>query len=60
MEGAHYTARKSLEIIRQVLSHQRYPSQGGMEKLLEAVMAVGTKLIAANPTGPVHFYSLNS
>jgi hypothetical protein len=41
-----------------VVSHQRLPSSGQAAALIEAVKAVGVRIIAANPIGFSLFFTL--
>lgn len=50
VEGSLTTAKRTAELLRQVVSHQRLPSSSPAPTLLEAVKTVGIRLIAANPT----------
>lgn len=47
--GSQSSAKLTAELLRLVVSHQRLPSSGQAAALIEAVKAVGVRIIAANP-----------
>ncbi|XP_011000545.1 PREDICTED: translation initiation factor eIF-2B subunit beta-like [Populus euphratica] len=49
IEGSQATARHTAELLRSVISQQRVPYTNQAAALIDAVRAVGEKLIAANP-----------
>ncbi|KAH8522797.1 hypothetical protein Peur_041281 [Populus x canadensis] len=49
IEGSQATARHTAELLRSVISQQRVPYTNQAGALIDAVRAVGEKLIAANP-----------
>ncbi|CAA6654088.1 unnamed protein product [Spirodela intermedia] len=49
IEGSHACAKLTAELLRQVVSHQRVPYTNQAAALVDAVKAVGEKLISANP-----------
>ncbi|KAJ6945266.1 hypothetical protein NC651_000344, partial [Populus alba x Populus x berolinensis] len=49
IEGSRATARHTAELLRSVISQQRVPYTNQAGALIDAVRAVGEKLIAANP-----------
>lgn len=51
IEGSHACAKLTAELLRQVVSHQRVPYTSQAAALVDAVKAVGEKLISANPVG---------
>eukprot|EP00850_Spirogloea_muscicola_P005630 SM000026S08879 [mRNA] locus=s26:188853:191332:- [translate_table: standard] len=52
VEGSIHSARRTAELLRQVISQHRMPAAGpAAPALLDAVRAVGRLLTAANPTG---------
>ncbi|EFJ06519.1 hypothetical protein SELMODRAFT_186716 [Selaginella moellendorffii] len=48
VEGSLATAKSTVLLLRQVVSHQRIPSSGPASSLIDAVKSVGSRLIAAN------------
>ena len=57
IEGSHACAKVTAELLRQVVSHQRVPYTNQASALVDAVKAVGEKLISANPVGNFHHFS---
>lgn len=51
IEGSQATAKQTAELLRSVISQQRVPQTNQATALINAVRAVGEKLIAANPVG---------
>jgi len=51
IEGSQATAKQAAELLRSVISQQRLPQTHQATALINAVRAVGEKLIAANPVG---------
>ncbi|KAJ4826419.1 hypothetical protein Tsubulata_036689 [Turnera subulata] len=49
IEGSQATARQTAELLRSVISQQRVPYTNQAGALVDAIKAVGEKLIAANP-----------
>ncbi|GMH15701.1 hypothetical protein Nepgr_017542 [Nepenthes gracilis] len=49
IEGSQATARQTAELLRSVISQQRVPYTNQAGALIDAIKAVGEKLIAANP-----------
>ncbi|KAJ1426474.1 NagB/RpiA transferase-like [Sesbania bispinosa] len=49
IEGSQATAKQTAELLRSVISQQRVPQTNQATALINAVRAVGEKLIAANP-----------
>ncbi|XAR54454.1 hypothetical protein NMG60_11029588 [Bertholletia excelsa] len=49
IEGSKATAKQTAELLRSVISSQRIPHTNQAGALIDAVKAVGEKLIAANP-----------
>ncbi|XP_020237955.1 translation initiation factor eIF-2B subunit beta [Cajanus cajan] len=49
IEGSQATAKQTAELLRSVISQQRLPHTNQATALLNAVRAVGEKIIAANP-----------
>jgi translation initiation factor eIF-2B subunit beta len=56
--GSQSSAKLTAELLRLVVSHQRLPSSGQAAALIEAVKAVGVRIIAANPIGFSLFFTL--
>ena len=51
VEGSQETAKLTAELLRSVISQQRVPYNNQAGALIDAIKAVGEKLIAANPVG---------
>lgn len=51
VEGSQATANQTAVLLRSVISQQRVPQTNQATALVNAVRAVGEKLIAANPVG---------
>lgn len=51
IEGSHASARQTAELLRTVVSQQRMPQTNQAAALIDAVKAVGERLIAANHVG---------
>lgn len=51
IEGSQATAKQTAELLRSVISHQRLPHTNQATSLINAVRAVGEKIIDANPIG---------
>ncbi|XP_014500195.1 translation initiation factor eIF-2B subunit beta [Vigna radiata var. radiata] len=49
IEGSQATAKQTAELLRSVISHQRLPHTNQATSLINAVRAVGEKIIDANP-----------
>ncbi|KAI5431091.1 hypothetical protein KIW84_035306 [Lathyrus oleraceus] len=49
IEGSQASAKQTAELLRSVISQQRLPQTNQATALINAVRAVGEKLIAANP-----------
>jgi translation initiation factor eIF-2B subunit beta len=56
--GSQSSAKLTAELLRLVVSHQRLPSSGQAAALIEAVKAVGVRIIAANPIGFSLFFTV--
>lgn len=51
IEGSKATAKLTAELLRSFISQQRLPHTNQAAALIDAVKAVGGKLITANPVG---------
>lgn len=51
IEGSKATAKLTAELLRSFISQQRLPHSNHAGALIDAVKAVGEKLIAAKPVG---------
>lgn len=55
IEGSQATAKQTAELLRSVISQTRMPYTNQAAALIHSVIAVGERLIAANPVGMFFF-----